>query len=85
MPWASSTIKDIVGGRKPFWAKPRPNLNLLASTTMVPCLEGRIEKGEQWYGCLVGASKSERNWKKMPKVSFKNEIVTIDGKEYELI
>ena len=85
VPWASSVIKDIMGERKPFWAKPRPNLNLMASTTMVPCLEGRIIKGVQWYGCIVGASKKERNWKKLPDVSLKGETVIIDGKELPLI
>ena len=61
------------------------NLNLLASTTMVPCLEGKIEKGIQWYGCIVGASGKERCWKKMPEVTFNDEIVTIDGKKIALI
>lgn len=85
VPWASTTIKDICGGRKPFWVKPRPNLNLLASTTMVPCLEGKITKGEQWYGCLTGASKKERNWKSLPKVELRGETVIIEGKDLPLI
>ncbi len=85
VPWASTVIKDIGGGRKPFWAKPRPNLNLVASTTMVPCLEGKIGKGESWYGCVVGASSKERNWKKLPDVTFNGSSVTIDGKELRLI
>ncbi len=85
VPWGSTMIKDIIGGRKPFWAKPRPNLNLLASTTMVPCLEGKIEKGEGWYGTLVGASKKTENWTRIPEVTFSNGVLTIDGKALGLI
>lgn len=85
VPWASTVIKDVIGNRTPSWVKPRPNLNLLASTTMVPILEGKIEKGETWYCAVVGASSKECCWNDLPSVSFSADNVIIDGRELKLI
>ena len=87
VPWGSTMIRDIIGGRKPFWAKPRPNLNLLHDTSMVPCLDGKIGKGCSFFGCLVGAGKDTAIWTKAPEVSFseKDMTVTIDGKCHKLV
>ncbi len=88
VPWGSTVIKDITGGRRPDVSKVRPNLNLMYSTTFVPYLEGGIDKGsEVWYACITGASRKPEIWKKLPDVSFdqSSASVIIDGKELHLI
>ena len=87
LPWGSSVMADLSGSRRPFLAQPRPNLNLLASTTVVPCLEGEIGEGTSWLGCIAGAGKAEAMWENLPEVRFDKEAgtVTVNGIERKFI
>lgn len=85
MPWAESLVLDSTGNRQASYIVPDPNLNCNFSTTAIPYLEGRIEKGNPvWYVTVAGATT--RGNLTFPTVVFHKDsrTIAIDGKRFFL-
>ncbi len=82
LPWDVSMIEDINGDRVATSVIPTPNLNYIATDTIVPVLEGSIKANSKLsYVSLVGAARNTKDYyKNAPKVLWneKNSILCID-------
>ncbi len=87
LPWGVSSIEDPLGKRTTECVKPRPNLNLMYSTSLVPVLNSSCRRGESVVlAALVGAGlcregvPSLMEAKPEVHVDFSNLTVRIDGR-----
>ena len=86
LPWATTVIADPLCTRKAEYICPKPNLNIMADTTIVPVLSGEIASGENWLAAVVGASPDQTLPSRVPSVSLCTDgAVTIEGKKIQLI
>jgi hypothetical protein len=79
MPWDITIINDLKQERKAVSVCPTPNLNYMATTTIVPVLEDKINKGEsKTYVSLVGAFRNKSDYyKNIPDVKWNEATSTL--------
>jgi hypothetical protein len=79
MPWDVSVIEDPLNMRKAAFVCPTPNVNLMASNTIVPYLDGIIQQGESTcYVTLVGAAHNDgKYYTTRPTVKWDERSSTI--------
>lgn len=92
LPWGISAIEDVLGNRSTECIRPRPNLNLMFSSSVVPVLVSSCARGETVVlATLVGAGLNRAGTPALldvkPVVDFDTEklCVTIDGKKIPLL
>jgi hypothetical protein len=75
MPWDSSMIRDPLHLRNASSVRPTPNINVNFTTTIVPVLSSKIEKGSTvTYITLVGAYRTLKGREPgVPKITFDSE------------
>jgi len=91
LPWGLSVVEDLLGVRTVECVKPRPNLNLMFSTSVVPVLDSACRRGETVVlATLVGAGlyregvPSIAMTKPDVRVDIAKSCVEINGKQVAL-
>ena len=86
-PWGISFISDPLLEREAGIISPKPNLNIMADTTMVPVLSGKLLPGISWYVSIVGAAMDPSLLSDIPSVALDRTggCAFLNGEEYRLI
>ncbi len=80
LPWGISGVVSLTGGNGEV-LQCFPNTNLLYPLTVMPLVKHHLNKGSHMLiSCVFGDMSKDRElrWNQMPKVSWQEEIVTVE-------
>ena len=83
--WGRTLILDPLGKRTAEMVQPKPNLNIIADTTIVPILSDKINPGVTCLVTVAGASNNPDFNPNIPNIYIDKNVLIIGNENLELI